>query len=66
MIYKRRADPNLGQITGEEDTWKLVVPTEYQGRVLEDAHLEVTTRHLGGRENLRTRGLGVLLAGYMA
>ena len=47
MIYKRRLDPMLGPITGEEDTWKLVVPAEHRGRVLEDAHREVTAGNLG-------------------
>ena len=46
MICKRRADLILGAITGEEDSWKLVVPTEHRGRVLEDAHREVTAGHL--------------------
>ena len=47
MIYKQRLDPMLGPITGEEDSWKLVVPTEHRGRLLEDAHREETAGHLG-------------------
>ena len=47
MICKQRLDPILGPITGEEDSWKLVAPTEHRGRVLEDAHREVTAGYLG-------------------
>ena len=47
MIYKQRRDPILGPVTGEEHTWKLVVPEEYRTRVLADAHREVTAGHLG-------------------
>ena len=42
FVYKQRVDPLLGPITGEEDTWKLVVP-----RVLKDAHCEMTAGNLG-------------------
>ena len=47
MIYKQGRDPMLGPVTGDEDTWKIVVPEEYRVRVLEDAHREMTDGHLG-------------------
>ena len=47
MIYKQRRDPILGPVTGEEDTWKLVVPEQYRTQVLKNAHREVTAGHLG-------------------
>ena len=43
----QRRNPILGRVTGEEDTWKLVVPEEYRNRVLKDTHCEATTGHLG-------------------
>ena len=46
-MYKQRVDPLLRPITGEENTWKLVVPVEYQDRVLRNAHCEMTAGHLG-------------------
>ena len=46
MIYKQRIDPLLGPITGEEDTWRLVVPAEYRAKVLIDAHRNLTSGHL--------------------
>ena len=47
LIYRQRHDPILGPVTGEEDTWKLVVPAEHRDRVLRDAHCEATAGHLG-------------------
>ena len=39
LIYKQRHDPILGPVTGEDDTWKLVIPVEpvelMGGRVIE-------------------------------
>ena len=47
LIYKQRHDLMLGPVTGEENTCKLVVPEKHRGRVLENAHREVTAGHLG-------------------
>ena len=47
LIYKQRHDPILGPVTGEEDTWKLVILVEHRDRVLRDAHFEATAGHLG-------------------
>ena len=47
FIYRQRHDPILGPVTGEEDTWKLVIPAEHRDRGLRDAHCEATAGHLG-------------------
>ena len=46
LIYKQRHDPILGPLTGEDDTWKLVIPVEHRDRVLRDAHCEAMAGHL--------------------
>ena len=47
MIYKQKMDPLLGPITGEEDTWRLVVLLEHRAQVLIDAHCDITSGRLG-------------------
>ena len=39
--------PLLGPISGEEDTWIIVVPIEHRAQVLIDAHRDLTSGHLG-------------------
>ena len=45
MIYKQRVDHLLGPITGDEDTWKLVVPAEHRAQLLIGAHRDITSGH---------------------
>ena len=47
LIYRQRNYSILGPVTGEEDTWKLVIPAENRDRVLRDAHCEATAGDLG-------------------
>lgn len=47
MLYRYRQDTLLDRIIFPEEGWRLVVPVEYIGRVLDDAHRETSSGHLG-------------------
>lgn len=47
ILYRFRQDPLLDPITFPAEGWRLVVPVEYRGRVLDDAHREASAGNLG-------------------
>ena len=63
-IYKQHVNPLLDPIDNMEACWKLVVPEEFKGRVIREAHCTPASEHLGIEKTADRVGREYFWKGY--
>ena len=57
QLYSYNPDPLVQEVLGDDDAWKIVVPSENRKEVLQECHDDPTSGHLGREKTLARAAL---------